>query len=415
VNIPIATYRVQFNSAFNFNDLKENLPYLAKLGISHVYASPIFQDKQGSAHGYDVIDHNKISDELGGERAFKELMGEVKALGLNWLQDIVPNHASYSLENKAISDLWENGIASNYAHYFDVDWQNPLPRLNGKILIPFLTEPYSKCLKEGQFSLSYDGRFKIRYKNMDFPVSNKTSEEIGDSGCLEDALVSVNHPKQLDKLLSKQNYSFSYWKTALRHINYRRFFDVIDLIGLRQENPATFEDTHHLIFRLAREGLFSGLRVDHIDGLYQPEEYLHKLRQELPNAYLLVEKILTDTEPLPQTWPVEGTTGYDFLSYANKLFVKSCNETENGATYTNFTGNTQTFSELICDAKQLVIQTSFLGDVQNLSRVFHQTLKSLKYGKSYKASELCEAIMELMACFPVYRTYLVNINETPGC
>jgi (1->4)-alpha-D-glucan 1-alpha-D-glucosylmutase len=279
LNAPIATYRVQLNSAFGFRDLQEILPYLSKLGISHIYASPIFQAKTGSTHGYDVVDHNKISEELGGEAAFKELMQAVKASGLMWLQDIVPNHASYSLENKAICDLWENGATSQYAGSFDVDWQMPLSRLKGKILLPFLAQPYSKCLNEGQISLAYDDGFKIRYNGMDFPVSKETSEELAASGCLEEVLVEINHnPKKLNELRSKQNYSLSHWKTALRHINYRRFFDIVDLIGLRQEDSQTFEDTHRLIFRLVQEGYFSGLRVDHIDGLYQPAAYLQKLR-----------------------------------------------------------------------------------------------------------------------------------------
>ena len=405
--MPTATYRVQLNGSFGFRDLKAVLPYLHELGVSHIYASPIFQAKHGSTHGYDVVDPNRISDELGGEAAFRELMAEVKALGLGWLQDIVPNHASYSPENTAVYDLWTSGAGSKYAACFDVDWKHPLKRLNGKILLPFLAQPYQRCLRQGQISLTYDDGYKIRYNSLELPVNSETSEELSRLGCLEEVLVLFNHnPQQLHNLLSKQYYVLSYWKTALKHINYRRFFDIVDLIGVRVEDSATFEELHRLIFELAREGCFSGLRVDHIDGLYNPQIYLNKLRQELPEAYLLVEKILTDTEQLPPSWPVQGATGYEFLNYTNKLFIQTISEPAVDAFYKQFTGNTQAFRDILYKAKKHVVETSFLGDIQNLSSLCYSALLGLQCTTPYDVDRISAALVELFACFPVYRTYL---------
>jgi (1->4)-alpha-D-glucan 1-alpha-D-glucosylmutase len=343
---------------------------------------------------------------LGGEAAFRELMAEVKALGLGWLQDIVPNHASYSPENTAVYDLWASGAGSKSAASFDVNWAHPLKRLNGKILLPFLAQPLQRCLTQGQISLAYNGGFKIKYSSLELPVNSETSMELSRLGCLEEVLTRFNHnPQQLHKLLSKQYYTLSYWKTAQKHINYRRFFDIVDLIGVRIEDPATFAERHRLIFELAREGCFSGLRVDHIDGLYEPQVYLNKLRQELPEAYLLVEKILTDTEQLPQSWQIQGATGYEFLNYTNNLFIQTGSEPAVDAFYKQFTGNTRTFSDLLYDSKKRVIETSFLGDIQNLSYLCHSALLGLQC-TTPDVARFSEALAELFACFPVYRTYL---------
>lgn len=414
---PIATYRVQLNKTFGFQDLKNILPYLSKLGISHIYASPIFQAKKDSAHGYDITDPNTISQELGGKTAFQELIKEASAFGLEWLQDIVPNHASYSLENKMIYDLMANGASSRYGGFFDVNWNYPSPKLRGKILAPFLARSLSECLKEGKLSLAFNDGFKIKYDGMGFPVNAEASENLLQNATIKQVVERYNNdPQLLGELLSTQYYALAHWRTALKHINYRRFFDIIDLIGLRMENPQAFEDTHRLIFELAKSGRFSGLRVDHIDGLYEPAVYLHKLRQHLPETYLIVEKILTDNEQLPASWSVQGTTGYDFLNYTNKAFIKQDSEQEITAFYRQFTGNTQAYSELLYDCKKYVIGTYFLGDVRNLARLITETLRKIRhelpYGRSkYGRSKLEEAVAELLSCFPIYRTYLNQRNH----
>jgi (1->4)-alpha-D-glucan 1-alpha-D-glucosylmutase len=411
--VPIASYRVQLNKGFDFQDLKHILPYLNELGVSHVYASPISQAKKGSTHGYDVVNHNKISEELGGEQAFRTLIGEMKALGLSWLQDIVPNHASYSLENLAVKDLWEKGCWSRYSSYYDVDWSHPHQKLSGKILLPVLKQPYLKCLREGQISLVYNNGFNIKYDNIELPINEEMQRELSGSGCLEEVLVKINHDSQrLNRLLSRQYYILSYWKTALKHINYRRFFDIIDLIGLKIERMETFEYTHRLILELVKEGCFSGIRIDHIDGLYQPDEYLNKLRQELPEAYLIVEKILTNTEQIPKIWPVQGSTGYDFLNYTNKLFIQKRNESIVDAFYKKFTGNMHPFSDLLYDAKRHVAETYFRGDIENLAYLFKCTLQAIGYSEQFDYAKLSIAIEGLFACFPVYRSYIGNLQNT---
>ena len=359
---PLATYRVQLNKNFLFNDLKAIVPYLSQLGISHIYASPIFQAKKGSMHGYDITDPTVINEELGGRVGFEDLSREVAAYGLGWIQDIVPNHASYSLENKRICDVLAKGAESEYACFFDIDPGHPSPKLYGKLLAPFLPNPYMQCLKQGQITLIHNDGFKIKFNDLAFPVNAPTAQHLEINGPVPQTLEKFNRdPRFLNALLIRQYYRLAYWRVALKHINYRRFFDIIDLIGVRMENPTAFEWAHRLIFELAASGKFSGLRVDHIDGLYDPEEYLRKLRERCPEAYVLVEKILTDREQLHDGWPVEGTTGYDFISYVNKLFVKSSAEPQINALYRDFTGNTQAFNELLYETKKAVIERFFFG------------------------------------------------------
>jgi (1->4)-alpha-D-glucan 1-alpha-D-glucosylmutase len=410
VRIPRATYRVQLNSYFGFQNLKAILPYLNELGISHIYASPIFSAKKGSTHGYDITDPNTINPELGGQVAFEDLMHEVTFYGLGWIQDIVPNHASYSFENNRVEDLLVKGVGSRYAKFFDVNWSHPSPKLRGKILLPILFEPYRQSLKEGKIALIYQDGFKIQYNNLTMPLDPETLKKLNSENINQTIELHNSKPEFLDKLLSEQHYTVAYWKTALKHINYRRFFDIAELIGLCQENPEVFEETHQLILEQAEINYFDGLRVDHVDGLYDPEAYLLGLRQRLPDIFLLVEKILTGSEQLPCMWPVEGTTGYDFCTYVNKLFVQADDESKLTECYEQFTGIRQAFKEQLYECKKAVIETSFLGDTCNLRRLFNKSLASINYNKPYKRSNLLSAIIELLACFPVYRCYLSPNN-----
>lgn len=410
--MPIATYRVQLNKEFDLANLKQILPYLSQLGISHIYASPIFKAKHGSTHGYDIIDFNKISDEIGGETAFEDVRQEASAYGLEWLQDIVPNHASYSLENKMINDLMYKGANSRYSAYFDVDWNYPAQRLNGKILAPFLAEPYSQCLKQKYLSLVFNEGYKIKYNSLQFPTNDITSRKLNKHGSTNQAIEQYNgNSELLAELLAAQFYKLSHWKTALKHINYRRFFDIIDLIGLHIEDPHVFEEIQRLTLDLAKNGVFSALRIDHIDGLYEPEEYLKRLRDKLPHTYLAVEKILAGNEQLPPSWPVQGTTGYDFINFVNKLLVKASGESQINSFYSQFSGSTQSFSDLLHDCKRLVIENYFLGDARNLARLYHRTLQCIGYGEQYDRGNLVEAVVELLACFQIYRSYINEHNH----
>lgn len=406
---PVATYRVQLNKNFDFEKLKAIIPYLAHLGISHIYASPIFMAKKGSLHGYDIVNPKKISDELGGEKAFDNLTREAAAYKLEWLQDIVPNHASYSLENKMIYDLMEKGSGSKYHGFFDVDWSYPSPKLRGRLLAPFLEKSYQECLKQGELSLIFNKGFKVRYNSNEFPI-NVITAKLNNAFVKETIDEYKKSPELLDKLLSTQIYALSHWKTALKRINYRRFFDIIDLMGLRMEDPTVFQETHRLTLQLLALGKISALRVDHIDGLFNPEEYIEKLRQLLPDTYIVVEKILTDEENLPRTWQVQGTTGYEFLNHVNGLFVKDTGGLEIDRFYRQFTGNTQDFSDLLHECKKFIVKEYFLGDVRNLARLINQSLGKMQYGGKVDSERIMQAVIELLACFPVYRTYLDQRN-----
>jgi (1->4)-alpha-D-glucan 1-alpha-D-glucosylmutase len=387
MNPPIATYRVQLSHNFTFSDLQSILPYLSQLGISHIYASPVFQARSGSAHGYDILDPNKLNSEFGGKNSFDDLNKAMHACGLEWLQDIVPNHLAYSPESPMVYDLMQKGQGSRYSSVFDVDWNYPAEWLSGKILAPFLAEPYDESLKKRQISLSPD-KSKVIYNGMAFPA-NRAAET---AATFEQALAS-------------QFYALAHWKMALIHNNYRRFFDISDLIGVLIEDPSIFEQLHSLIFELTSSGAFSGLRVDHIDGLYSPEQYLQALRQKLPDCYLIVEKILTGKEQLPTLWPVQGTTGYDFLNAANKLFIDPEGEETINLLYNQFTGSSKSFGEALYFCKKQIIQASFQGDVKSIARLFSRTLQRVGYKGKSDYVGLRKTVAELMACFPVYRAY----------
>jgi (1->4)-alpha-D-glucan 1-alpha-D-glucosylmutase len=411
---PTATYRIQFNKDFTFKDLMPILPYLSQLGISHVYASPIFQAKKGSMHGYDVTDPTVISEELGGRAGFEAAVKAASALGLGWIQDIVPNHASYSVENPRLADVMAKNAGSVYASYFDVDWNYPAEKIRGELFLPFLLQPYRCCMQDMQISLAHGvGGFKIKYGSFELPVNAATKQHLELIGPVNGTLDSYNHNLQLlDSIVYRQYYRLGYWKTALRHINYRRFFDITDLIGLRMENQQAFEELHSLIFELVASGAFSGLRVDHIDGLYQPQNYLNQLKERCPDAFIVVEKILTGDETLPEGWQAEGTTGYDFINPLNKLFVKADAEAEIDTIYREFTGNTQSFDELLYEAKKTVIEAAFMGDATNLARLFYGTLGRLGYDAPAGRHGFIKAVVALLASFPVYRTYIGEQNES---
>jgi (1->4)-alpha-D-glucan 1-alpha-D-glucosylmutase len=410
---PLATYRVQLNRDFKFCDLKAVVPYLAKLGVSHIYASPIFKARAGSMHGYDVVDPTIINEELGGAAGFEELIKEISMYGLGWIQDIVPNHAAYSLENKKVVDVLQNGQGSRYSKFFDVDWNHPSPKLNGRILAPFLGKELSECIKQGEITLAFDGGvFKIKYAGLEFPVNRKSDQKLFQEKEAEQTVKRYNsNPELLAGLLSEQFYALTFWKDALREINYRRFFDILDLIGVRIEEQAVFEETQRLALNLLLSGKISGLRVDHIDGLHDPEKYLQTLCNHNQDAYLLVEKILTNNETLPETWPIQGSTGYDFINQVNGLFVKQENEAAIDDLYKGITGNTQNFSDQLFESKQNVVNDYFLGDINNLARLITQTARKLGQNQ-FDPDKMPNAVATLIACFPVYRTYLNPKNQT---
>jgi len=472
--IPVATYRIQFNHSFDFQAAREIIPYLSELGISDIYASPIFKARKGSTHGYDVVDPDQLNPELGDEQDFGELIRELKNYGMGWIQDIVPNHVAYDYENRMLMDVLENGECSEYRHFFDIEWDHACESIRGKLLAPFLGRFYGESLEDGEIRLRYgaDGlsvnyyhlalSLKIEsYTNVfthqlsalkrklggDHPDFIKllgilyvlktlsTVEEIDEryaqitfikrtlwelyTGNWEmkrfiDANVQAfngekGNPESfnlLDNLLSEQLFRLSFWKVATEEINYRRFFNINELICLRAEDEDVFDRTHALIFQLIAEGKVSGLRIDHIDGLYDPTNYLKRLQERTGDMYIIVEKILSPEEELPSFWSTQGTTGYDFLNYLNGIFCKKESEKQFNKIYSDFTGCKVDYDNLVSAKKRLIMGKHMAGDVDNLSHLLKGIAARYRHGSDITLYGLKRTIVELMMQFPVYRTYI---------
>ncbi len=385
-----ATYRLQLHAGFGFSDAAAITGYLADLGISHVYLSPVLQAAKGSTHGYDVVDPAAVNEELGGDQGYLDLQMALGEAALGQILDVVPNHmAVASRENRWWWDVLENGPSSIYAGYFDVDWGTPEtshPHNNSVVLLPILGDHYGRELEAGRFQLEHSkGTFTVRYFEQQVPIAPRSLdqlvakaarrlprgfdpgvraevESIGTalgrlppSWATDRASVRERHrdkevlrarlmvlctqhpevdaalnaeteavgsqPDSLDALLQRQNYRLAFWRTASEEGQYRRFFDINDLVGIRVEDDAVFADSHRLILRWLHEGVIDGLRVDHIDGLRDPRRYLERLEEAGSGVWALVEKILERGEQLPADWPVAGTTGYDWLNLAGGLLV----------------------------------------------------------------------------------------------
>ena len=474
MRIPLATYRLQFHRNFTFADAKAVGSYLRDLGISDVYASPIFRARTGSLHGYDVVDPNQINPELGGLEQFDELAGEIQRQGMGWLQDIVPNHMAYDSENWMLMDVLENGLNSAYADYFDIEWDHPMENMHHKVLAPCLGKFYGQCLEDGEIVLKYDAQglavhyFQLRlpiniesysmvlapslgalrrklgphspdlikllgvlYTLKNLPSSEEareradqiifvknmlwelytTNEEI--KNFLDEIIARFNGrpgvPESfnpLDQLLAQQYYRLSFWKVATEEINYRRFFNINELISLRVENPNVFELCHRLIFQLIRAGKITGLRVDHIDGLYDPAVYLRRVRQNVGEIYVVVEKILELRENLPDDWLVCGTTGYEFANFVNEIFCQSDHEQKFTDLYRRFTGLTAAFGDLVSEKKRLIIGRYMAGDVDRLAHLLRRVSSRDRFGGDITLYGLKRALVEVLTFFPVYRSYI---------
>ncbi|MCL4436980.1 MAG: malto-oligosyltrehalose synthase [Thaumarchaeota archaeon] len=459
---PIATYRLQFNSSFRFIDAERLAEYLAELGVSHVYASPVFKARRGSLHGYDVTDTNLLNPELGSNAEFDRMMEAFRRHGVGWVQDVVPNHMAYHVDNGMLRDVLEVKENSRYFGFFDIDWHHHSRGLRGKVLAPFLGKEYPDCLEAGELKLGFlDGEFRLRYFDMELPIRIESYPEIletglnrvqGDDQACQQLQAAISDVKRLlqglilpekaqavkdrvkmlqrgsgaihnllnevlaqyngedrallDGLLSRQIFKLSHWRTAMKEIDYRRFFNISDLICLSMDDEEIFQETHRLILRAADEGQYSGLRVDHVDGLHDPEWYLRTLRARVPDDYIVVEKILMEKEQLPSSWPVQGTTGYDALDYLNKAFVDEKSESEFDSIYSGFTKRRASYSDVLYRCKKQVVKELFRGDVDNLAWLFEEALSKRAACKGFSFNRLRSALTEIMAVFPVYRTYL---------
>lgn len=474
MRIPISTYRIQFNPSFTFQDATKIIPYLAELGISDIYASPIFKARKGSLHSYDVVDPNQLNSELGGKEDFDELRGELRKYGMGWIQDVIPNHMAFDYENQMLMDVLENGPSSKYFQFFDIEWDHPYESIRGRIVAPFLGSFYGESLENGEIQLQYDENgLTVNYYSLKLPLKvesyvtvftyelSKLERELGEDhpdfvkflGILYvlktlpsgkevnerhdqirfvkrmlwelytksqeisrfiDANIEVfngekGNPQSfnlLDNLLSEQLFRLSFWKVATEEINYRRFFNINELISLRMDDKDVFDYIHSLLFELIGEGKISGLRIDHIDGLYDPTGYLEKLRERAGELYIVVEKILDLSEELPSFWPVQGTTGYDFLNYVNGILCKRGNERAFNKIYSQFANLQTPYQDLIAEKKRLITGKHMAGDVDNLAHSIKRISKGYRYGHDITLYGLKRALVEVMALFPVYRTYI---------
>ncbi|MBW2058169.1 MAG: malto-oligosyltrehalose synthase [Deltaproteobacteria bacterium] len=474
MRIPTATYRIQFNPSFGFDRARRIVSYMADLGVSDLYASPVFRARRGSLHGYDIVDPNRLNPELGSLSDFHRLADELKHNNMGWLQDVVPNHMAFDQENRMLMDVIENGEASEFFRFFDIDWDHPCRDLKGRLLAPFLAGSYQDCLNEGEIKLTYGpsglaakyshlvlplkiesyGRFfthrleklgrslgadhpdfikflGVVYLVKSLPAGERTGERseqvrlvkttlwdlyrrngeikrfVDENLCLfNDGNAKPGATDPLNRLLSEQRFRLAFWKVATEEINYRRFFNINELICLRMEEQAVFTHTHSLIFRLIDEGRITGLRIDHVDGLYHPSGYLRRLREKAGDTYILVEKILDLDEEIPRSWPVQGTTGYDFLNYVNGLFCKKEGEKELTRVYRSFAGFRASPEGLVCDKKRLILGKHMAGDIDNLARLVEGTRAWDRYGSDITPYGLKRALVEVMCHFPVYRTYM---------
>jgi (1->4)-alpha-D-glucan 1-alpha-D-glucosylmutase len=492
--IPRATYRLQLNSAFTLTQATELIPYLSRLGVSHIYCSPYFRARPGSQHGYDVVDHNALNPEIADEAEFERFVSELRAHGMGQILDIVPNHVGImGSDNVWWMDVLENGPASQYAAFFDIDWQPANPALAGKLLVPVLGESYGRVLERRELEPRFEreaGSFAIYYHEHRFPLDPRTYPRlleparklmgadalppdaraefeslIAAFGHLPDrndasavdaaernrdkevykrrlAAMCAAHPvitqaidravaqlrgdgsapassDALHELLEAQAYRLASWRVASDEINYRRFFDVNDLAALRMENETVLENTHRLTLELLRTGKLDGLRIDHPDGLYDPEQYFNRLQSRVAGAmeaakvnpadlplYLVVEKITASFERLPSTWPVHGTTGYNFSNVVNGLFVDSSTKARLDRTYHAFIGEPAEWKEIAYDAKRLILDTALSSELTVLTNHLARIARADRNTRDFTFRSLRQALSDVIACFPVYRTYV---------
>jgi malto-oligosyltrehalose synthase len=413
-----ATMRLQFHKGFTFADAARLVPYFAALGISHVYASPITTARPGSMHGYDVIDPTRVNPQLGGEEALRQFVASLQQAGLGLIVDIVPNHMAVDAANAWWFDVLKRGAASRYAGYFDIDWDAEDPELRGKVLLPVLGKPLHDAIDSGEIALARSGDgFAAHYFTHTFPISDTHRGELERLGL--SAFDSKTHEgrRRLNRLLLDQNYRLASWQVANDEINWRRFFDINELVGLRMEQREAFADVHALVFRLYADGLIDGVRVDHVDGLSDPAGYCRALRERLeqlapqrpPSApherpYIVVEKILLRGETLPPAWQCDGTSGYDFMEDVSAVQHDPAAETSLARTWAAISGRTAGFEPEEQAARRETIARSFTAQLESCARAFHALAQQQAPGDLSRAA-IRRALVELLVHFPIYRSY----------
>jgi (1->4)-alpha-D-glucan 1-alpha-D-glucosylmutase len=401
--IPRATYRLQFHRGFTLRQAIELVPYLHNLGISHLYASPLLKAVPGSTHGYDVCDFTRISPEVGTELALEDLATTLRGHDMGLVLDFVPNHMGIGRENPWWWDVLKNGRSSRFAGHFDIDWDPPDPALKDKVLAPVLGDEYEQVLARGELKLELSGNdVVLRYFEHCFPI---TPASLGSSAKPPPtAAAELNADvAALDALIQQQHYRLAFWRHGDALLNYRRFFNIVTLAGIRVEDSRVFEAVHARVFDWQARGLWDGIRIDHPDGLRDPLQYLQRLRAAAPHAWIVVEKILEPREELPQNWPVAGTTGYDFLNQVNGIFVDPASGKPLTDFYAKFTGEPTDFPSVAHKKKRRALQKLLAAEMNRLVLLLGQIAALQK--RHFTGEQLREALVEVIACLPVYRTY----------
>jgi (1->4)-alpha-D-glucan 1-alpha-D-glucosylmutase len=468
----LATARIQLHSGFTFDHAAALTDYFSGLGISHLYLSPILTARAGSTHGYDIVDPTQINPELGGEAGFRRMVQALRSAGMGVIIDIVPNHMGVGgSENPWWQHVLEWGMNSPYAHWFDINWQAQDPQLFNKISAPFLGSPYGEALKSGDLQLKYiaeTGRLQVDYFSHHFPVAIRHYPDILkplETGILRPVIIRaeeidwelpfdqiqeradllLQHLRNIGqtqegardiaaalarfdpasseghdamhRLLDKQHYRLTWWRNSADEINWRRFFEVSELAGMRIEQDDVFEATHELVFRLYADGLIDGLRVDHVDGLADPHAYCLKLRSRLESLvakrpaafqtepYIIAEKILAEDEVLRPEWALDGTTGYDFMNQASAVLHNPDGEQPLTGLWQNITGDRYSFAQHVRSARRQLLAENLVGEFEATAKALHDIARANVDTRDYSLAAIRRALREILVHFPVYRTY----------
>ncbi len=416
---PRATVRLQFHEGYTLDDAVGQVPYFARLGVSHVYASPLTRARPGSTHGYDVIDHAQVNPELGGEAALQRLVQALRAHGMGLIVDIVPNHMATSADNPWWWSVLRDGRASAHASWFDIDWEPADPGLHGKVLAPFLPKPYGAALEDGDIRLRLgDAGWYIDAAGAPYPLADGTLDaDLPDPARAHDPATAAGRAR-LHELLERQAYRLAWWRSAADEINWRRFFEITDLVGVRVELPEVFDAVHAMVLRFFETGLIDGVRVDHVDGLSNPIAYCARLHAELsarsprrPGAlanqppYLVIEKILGKDEVLDERWAVDGTTGYDFMDQVSAVLHDAAAAKPLTDLWETLARDSRSFAEVADEARELMLLRHFPAERYATARALHQVATLDPMTRDWGQAAILRVLWQLLRSFPVYRTY----------
>jgi (1->4)-alpha-D-glucan 1-alpha-D-glucosylmutase len=412
-----ATYRLQLNAAFTLNDARAQVDYFSQLGVSHLYLSPVLAARRGSQHGYDVIDPTRINPEIGAEADLRCLADELHERSMGILLDIVPNHMATGTENVYWDDVLAYGERSRYARWFDIAWDADQSG-RGKLVLPTLGDELASVLDRGELSVTlHEGRSpRITYFSHSFPLDPTSlppelqlaQADPEEARELASLFSGPRAKGRLAQLLAAQHYRLEFWRRGVSDINYRRFFDVNELAALRVQDPVVFTATHDYVLNLVCDGVIDALRVDHIDGLVDPAAYLERLRAAVPaGTPIFVEKILALGERLRSTWPVQGTTGYQFLNEVEEVFLDPAGAARIERFYRSLRRlgrGDKTFDDIAREAKKRVLRSALLADLERAGRAG----LGIAYGagKSWTLEAVTSGLVSFIAALPVYRTYI---------